>query len=110
MKRNWFIILACTFCLYSCQKEFSMPIETFSSDKELKITLNGSRSNKLDSWLVEIELDHEGVQHTVYQEFYADEISKKNISFEWKTNRACLIHLTQRDGDIITVPITVSPI
>lgn len=108
MKRNWCVILLFTLFLYSCQKEYSRSIEAYSSDKEMKITLIGSRSNSLDSWLIEIELDHGGIQHKVFQEFYADEISRKNIGFEWKTDRACLIHLTQRDGTIITIPIKIS--
>lgn len=110
MKQTCCIILIVTLLLCSCGKEYSKPIETFSSDKEIKITLNGTRSNVLDSWLVEIELDHAGTQSKVVQEFYADEISRKNITFEWKTQRACLIHFTQRDGSVITVPVKVASI
>jgi len=93
--------------LFSCSKETIAPIESFSADQKMKVSLAASRANALDSWMLEIELTHAGSTSKVFQEFYADEVSKKNVSFHWKSNRMCLIQLTQRDGVIINVPINV---
>ena len=93
--------------LFSCSKEVTAPIESFSADKKMKVSIRGSRANVLDSWMLEIELIHAGTSSKVVQEFYADEVSKKNVVFEWKSDRLCIIQLTQRDGVVIHVPIKV---
>ena len=108
MKHNYILVFVFILLMSACSKQSAPSMETYSSDKEMKIKLEGSRTNALDSWLLEIELDYKGSKNKVYQEFYADEVNKKNVSFEWKSNTACLIHLTQRDGVVITVPIKVS--
>lgn len=109
MKHTYYLLLLVSILfMCSCSKQSIQSIETYSPDKEMKITLNGSRTNALDSWLLEIELDYMSSKSKVYQEFYADEVTKNNVSFEWKSNTACLIHLTQRDGVAITVPVKIS--
>jgi len=105
---SYILLLVLLTGCYSCTKERIDPIESFSADKQMKISLTASRANALDSWMLEIELTHGGTTSKVVQEFYADEVSKKNVAFEWKSNRKCLIRLTQRDGVIISVPISVN--
>lgn len=107
MKTISYIMLVLIMGLFSCTKETIHPIESFSADKQMKVSLTASRANALDSWMLEIELTHGGTTSKVVQEFYADEVSKKNVVFEWKSNKMCLIQLTQRDGVIISVPISV---
>lgn len=107
MKTISYIMLALIVGLCSCSKETIDPIESFSADHKMKVTLTASRANALDSWMLDIELSHGGTTSKVVQEFYADEVSKKNVSFQWKSNSMCLIQLTQRDGIIINVPIEV---
>jgi hypothetical protein len=94
--------------LYSCTKETTAPIESFSSDQKMKISIAASRASSLDPWMLEIELTHAGTSSKVFQEFYANEVSSKNVSFDWKSDRVCLISLTQRDGVVINVPISVN--
>lgn len=94
--------------LCACSKQTSAPIETYSSDKEMKIVLSASRSSSLDPWMVEIELSHAGKNTKVFQEFYAEEVSKNNVSFDWQSNTECIIHLTQRDGEVITIPVQIN--
>ena len=101
-------MLVCITGFFSCSTEVIAPIESFSEDKEMKVSISASRSSSLDPWMLEIELTHGGTSNKVYQEFYADEVSKKNVSFQWKSKRMCLIQLTQRDGVVITVPIEVN--
>jgi hypothetical protein len=108
MKTISYIVLILIAGLCSCTKETIAPIQSFSADKKMEISLTASRTNALDPWMLEIELIHAGTTSKVAQEFYADEVSKKNVSFEWKSNRMCLIQLTQRDGVIINVPIEVN--
>ena len=108
MKTISYILLALIIGLCSCSKETIDPIESFSADKQMKISLTASRANALDSWMLDIELTHAGSTSKVVQEFYADEVSKKNVAFQWKSNSMCLIQLTQRDGVIISVPISVN--
>lgn len=108
MKTISYILLVLITGFYSCTKEAIDPIESFSADQKMKITLSASRANALDSWMLNIELTHGGTTSKVFQEFYADEVSKKNVAFEWKSNSMCLIRLTQRDGVVISVPISVS--
>ncbi|HSY62905.1 MAG TPA: hypothetical protein VK796_13565 [Cytophaga sp.] len=108
MKTISYIMLVLIAGLYSCTKETIAPIESFSADKKMQITLTASRTNTLDPWMVEIELAYDGNKNKVFQEFYANEVSKNNVSFEWTSNRTCLIQLTQRDGVIINVPIEVN--
>ena len=107
MKTIWYIMLILITGLFACSKETIHPIESFSADQKMKVSLTASRANALDSWMLEIELTHGGTTSKVFQEFYADEVSKKNVAFEWKSNRMCLIRLTQRDGVVISVPISV---
>lgn len=107
MKRLICLLLLCLTCLISCTRQVITPMETYSADKKMKIELSASRSTALDAWMIEIALTHAGAESSIYQEFYADEISEKNVAFEWKTNRSCVIHLTQRDGVVIHVPVTV---
>ena len=108
MKRfYYFALLFISIGLMSCSKETSALIESYSTDQEMKIAVQASRQTKLDAWLLEIQLIHKGTTSTVYQEFYADEVTKNNIKFYWKSERSCLIQLTQRDGVVISVPITV---
>ncbi len=57
--------------------------------------------------MLEIALTHAGTTSKVYQEFYANEVSDKNVSFQWESNTTCLIQLTQRDGVVLTVPVEV---
>ncbi|WP_018344947.1 hypothetical protein [Cytophaga aurantiaca] len=107
MKTVSYIVLFLITGFYSCTKEVIAPIESFSADKLMKISVSASRANALDSWMLEIELTHDGTNSKVFQEFYADDVSKQNVSFQWKSNRKCLIQLTQRDGVVISVPIEV---
>jgi hypothetical protein len=107
MKTLFYIFLFFIVSLVSCTKQTITPIETYSADKKMKIELSASRTSALDAWMIEIALTHNGTVSKIYQEFYADEVSKKNVVFEWKTDRSCVIHLTQRDGVVIHVPITV---
>ena len=107
MKTLPFVLLALTSIFFSCNKETSVPIESWSSDKTMKITVSASRAGALDAWMVDIQLTHGGETSKVFQEFYADEVSNKNVSFEWKSNHACIIHFTQRDGAVIDVPVKV---
>lgn len=108
MKTIFYIMFVLMTGFFSCSTEVIAPIESFSEDKQMKVSISASRTNVLDPWTLEIELTHSGVKNKVYQEFYADEVSKKNVSFQWKSNRICLIQLTQRDGVVITVPIEVN--
>jgi hypothetical protein len=108
MKIISYIMLVLIAGLCSCTKEAIAPIESFSADQKMQITLTASRTNTLDPWMVEIELTYDGNKNKVFQEFYADEVSKNNVSFQWTSNRTCLIQLTQRDGVIINVPIEVN--
>ena len=108
MKTIFYIMFVFMTGFFLCSTEVIAPIESFSGDKEMKVSISASRSTSLDPWMLEIELRHAGVKNEVFQEFYADEVSKKNVSFQWKSNRKCLIQLTQRDGVVITVPIEVN--
>jgi len=74
----------------------------------MKIVLTASRSSSLDPWMVEIELSHAGKSTKVFQEFYAEEVSKNNVSFDWQSNTECIIQMTQRDGEIISIPVQVT--
>ena len=107
MKTLLCISLLCAVSFFSCTKQTITPIETYSADKKMKIELSASRSSTLDAWMIDITLTHNGTESSIYQEFYADDVSKTNVAFEWKTNRSCIIHLTQRDGVVIHVPVTV---
>lgn len=107
MKTISYILLIFITGLCSCSKEVIAPIESFSADKKMKVSISASRTNALDAWTLEIELSHGGTDSKVFQEFYADEVSKNNVAFQWKSNRMCLIQLTQRDGVVINVPIEV---
>lgn len=93
--------------LSSCTKEISKSIESYSADKEMKISLQGKRASALDSWMLDLEMTYKGQTSTVHQEFYADVISKQNVHFDWKNNRVCMIQLIQRDGVVINVPIKI---
>ncbi len=110
MKKTYYIlfILIASMCISACSKQTSAPLETYSADKEMKITLTASRTNSLDPWMVDVELQHAGKTTNVSHEFYADEVSDKNVSFDWQSERDCMIHLTQRDGEVITIPILVN--
>lgn len=104
----WKVILVVfVTILSSCSKEISKSIESYSADKEMKISIQGKRTSSLDPWLLDIEMTYMGETSKVYQEFYADDINKQTIHFEWKNNRTCMIQLTQRDGVLINVPIKV---
>lgn len=107
MKTISYIALIFITLFISCTKETIAPIESFSADNRMKVSISASRANALDAWMLEIELLHNDTASKVFQEFYADEVSKKNVSIQWKSNRMCLIQLTQRDGVIINVPIEV---
>jgi len=108
MKTLVCILIPILMVLLSCQKETAPPLESVSSDKQMKLILISERSGSLDPWKVNIMLIYQSDTSTVFQEFYADEVSSKNVSFEWKSNRACMIHFKQRDGVVIDVPVRVN--
>ena len=108
MKTVYALMFVLIAGLVSCSSETSAPIESFSADKAMKVSVTGSRSSSLDPWMLDIELTHAGVSSKVQQEFYANEVSEKNVVFQWESNTMCLIRLTQRDGVVITVPIEVN--
>jgi outer membrane biogenesis lipoprotein LolB len=107
MKKSSSILFFFIVLLTSCTKEVSKKIESYSADKEMNISIQGKRVNALDSWMLDIEMTYKGETSRVYQEFYADDINKQNVKFEWKNNRKCMIEFTQRDGVMINVPIEI---
>jgi hypothetical protein len=107
MKKTFSILFFFIVLLSSCTKEVSKKIESYSADKEMKISIQGKRANVLDSWMLDIEMTYKGEISRVYQELYADEINKQNVHFDWKNNRKCMIQFTQRDGVMINVPIYI---
>jgi hypothetical protein len=108
MKTLVCILIPILTVLLSCQKQAGIPMESVSPDKQMTILLKPQRTSTLDPWTVKIILIHQADTSTVFQEFYADEVSSSTVSFEWKSNHSCMIHFKQRDGVMIDVPVRVN--
>ena len=111
--KNLILIAASLFtlCLFSsCEKKYSEPLTSTSADNKLEITVKASRLMSVDPWLVQIavkEVGNEKQIAEVSQEIMADEISIKNVKFNWSSNTSCLLKITQADGTISQIPVTV---
>lgn len=106
MKTSHFILLLVSALVLSCTQT-TEPLETYSPDHQMKIVVSSQRPSALDPWTAEIELTHAGSIDKVVQEFYADRADISNITFEWKSNSTCIIHIKQRDGIIIHIPVSI---
>lgn len=94
----------------SCEKKHSEPLTSLSADNKLEITIKASRLMSVDPWLVQIAVQQIGNDKQiaeVSQEIMADEISSNNVKFTWNSNTSCLIKITQADGTVSQIPVSV---
>ncbi len=97
----------------SCEKIQSQPLVSQSPGGKLEITVSASRYSSLDPWVVAINISKTGEKksdYTVTQEVMAESITDENVNFNWLKASKCNITITQADGDVVTIPVSVSGI
>jgi hypothetical protein len=111
--KNLILITASLFTLFfisACEKKSSEMLTSVSTDNTLEVTVQASRMMSLDPWVVVIAVKQVGSDKQiaeVTQEIMADEISAKNVTFNWNNNTSCLVSITQADGTITKIPVNV---
>lgn len=93
--------------LTGCKQESSKVFESKSSDGQIVVTVQGSRSVVLDPWKVDISMTVKEKTQTASIEVQTSELTDENVEFTWKSENECIVFFTQRDGQKISVPITV---
>ena len=110
MKTNYlksFFLLSILLTLVSCSKEQSPVISSTSENGNMSITVQGERYFSTDPYKVSVAATTDSKVFAVEVEVMADELSNENVSFEWQDNETCFVYITQRDGSVRTVPISV---
>lgn len=104
---NYLILFVVSIFVFSgCSPEDS----TLSSSKgELDITVSAKRYVVGDPWLVSVELSMVGLDKPAKaeREIMAEEISEKNVTFDWKDEMTCIVKIEQRNGEIVQIPVRV---
>jgi len=104
-----FIIMALSF-LTSCSKKESEQIISQSPNQKIEILVKATTYSMFDPWSVSIsvrQVGHERLVASVTQEIMSKEITQENVKFEWVNDTQCKLRITQTDGSIIKVPISV---
>jgi hypothetical protein len=100
-------LLVFSLFLFSCETETSPEFKSTSEDGEVVIRVQGTRSSSLDPYNVDISASIGDRKLEAMTEVYADSLTEENVSFSWSGNRQCVVRLTERDGQVKTVPIQV---
>ena len=93
--------------LTACKQESSPVFETKSADDKITVNVQGTRSSSLDPWNVAVNMIVNEKTQTASIEVYAEELNDKNVQFSWTSESQCIVTFTQRDGQVVSVPITV---
>lgn len=77
-----------------------------SEDGRLQIEIQGNRDGGLEPFLVEMTAKKVGLKPMVAKmEIFHDNITRENVTFDWKSNNHCIISVSHRDGKIEVVPV-----
>lgn len=102
-----FIMLFGLLFLTSCKQESSKLFESKSSDGQIVVIAQGKRYFSADPWKVDINMTVKEKTRTAEIEIQAGELTDENVKFTWKSENECIISFTQRNGEVVSVPISV---
>jgi len=99
------------FCLVlfvvSCESK-SVLLTNASPDQNTVITVHGEKNFTMDPWEVTFKIKNKKVDDTSTIEYYNDELTEEQISFNWTDNQHCDIELKEQDGHIIRLKLEIT--
>lgn len=102
-----FVFFVIAALLVSCDKETSPVLSSTSENGEIQVNVQGSRYLSTDPYKVSVVALTKYDTLAVEIEAMSESISEETVSFEWMNANKCFVHITQRDGTVQTVPITI---
>ena len=109
--KNLLIIISLTiiYSLSSCSGKTSAKIENSSANGQIKIRINGTRSNALDPFKTEIAVKaYDFKEGKLLLEVTASDLSKQNVNFNWKDDNNCLITIEESDKHVRSFQLVAS--
>jgi hypothetical protein len=85
--------LVCT----SCNQKTSTTIENTSPDGKVHTVITGNRATVVDPWIVALNVKAYNQKGDLKFEIYADDLTDKNVQFNWQDGQTCLITFAERD-------------
>ena len=108
MKKLLFILFV-SFLVVSCSNRRSKVYSNINSDNTLEVSVFGSQTIILDPWIVTVTVIDRvtNTSFSVQQEVMIDKLTEENLGFKWVSDRKCYVNITERGGNLKTIPIEI---
>lgn len=100
-------IFILTLFFYGCAKQADLVSK--SENEKVVITISGHKPMAFEPW--EINMNVKGYSkfdENIEFEFYAGELNKENIEFNWKNDNECTIIFHQQDDTNLTFKLDIN--
>ena len=102
-------VFAIVCLLVSCGQPKSVSLVKESADHKTKVTIIGKKDSSADPFHVTMSVKSGDIpEGSLLFEVYADDISDKNIRFDWSDSQHAIITFTQSDGEVRIFSLAVS--
>jgi hypothetical protein len=93
------IIIALT--TFSCNDKTSASIENTSPNGQVKVKVQGQRSNVLDAFKTEISVTaYDFKEGKLIFNIMAGDLNAENVKFNWQDDNNCIITIEERDKHV----------
>jgi hypothetical protein len=99
-----FFFLSMTSLLFQSCDTKKQELRSKSPSGTTEILVSGTKQG-LDPWILSIQIKKDGKSDTRETEMYSNEITNKNILFNWVDESTCSITLVEQDGTAREFPI-----
>ncbi|MDB5283941.1 MAG: hypothetical protein JWO06_3016 [Bacteroidota bacterium] len=91
--------IICVLIITACNDKKTALVTNISPNKQVTTKVTATRPSAVDPWKVEIKVKaYDFKEGYLSLEVYSDDINDKNVTFDWKDDKNCLITIQQRDG------------
>ena len=92
------LVLFSTAIVTSCNQKTAAKLENTSPNQKVHTVVTGTRTTSVDPWTVVIDVKAYDFQKGYLKfEIYSDDLTDKNVQFDWKDDENCLITFQERD-------------
>lgn len=110
MKKYTYIVLVTTFLLAACSGKTKTSLKHLSPNGKVSINIEGHRAASIESWKVDMKVKaYDFKEGKLTFEIYAEDLTDKNVSFDWKDDKNCIISLKEQDGKDRKFQLIASP-
>jgi hypothetical protein len=96
-----FPFLLVLITLSSCNDKTSALVENTSPNGEVKVKVEGKRSNVFDAFKTEISVSaYDFKEGKLIFEIMAGDLTAENVKFIWEDDNNCLITIEERDKNL----------